>query len=169
MWETGAHIPEEYPGSQSSVEAIGGWELPNEYYQGRNAANDYSMSTFSKWLRSGVLNHRPTNTLMGGPYGVKWAVLILLRAFSCLQAGGRKRKAAARGYLDPEEELLAVQSDVSWLCAELESSSMCLLCAREDPLPDYNPSMHQNVMFQRAQHHLEPLQDVSIAILHPRS
>jgi hypothetical protein len=118
------------------------------------------MQTFSKWLRSGVLNHRPTSTLMGGPYRLKWAVLILLRAYHFLSLGGRKRKAVARGSLDSEVELRTVQSDILWLCQEVESSSMYILCSRKDNLPAYVPAMHDNVVFQRAPHHVEPLRDV---------
>jgi hypothetical protein len=90
MWETCPYFPKEYPGPQSSVEILGGWELPNNYYHGPQASNDYSMQTFSTWLCLGILNHRLTSTLMGGPYGLKWAVLILLRAYYCLQIGRHK-------------------------------------------------------------------------------
>jgi hypothetical protein len=161
MWETCPYFTEEYPDPQSGIEILGGWEFPSEYYHGTQASNDYSMQSFSKWLRSGILNHRLTSMLMGGPYGLKWAVLILLRAYYCLQLGGCKRKAVARGTLDPDVELETVQSDISWLCQELESSSTYVLCLRKDDLPPYIPSLHDNVVFQRAQHHVEPLRDVS--------
>jgi hypothetical protein len=95
MWETCPYFPEEYLGPQSGVEVLGSWELPSDYYHGTHANNDYSMQTFSKWLCSGVLNHQPTSMLMGGPYGLKWAVLILLQAYHCLPLGGQKRKAVA--------------------------------------------------------------------------
>jgi hypothetical protein len=129
MWETCPYFPEEYPGLQSSVKILGSWELPSEYYHGTEASNDYSMQTFSKWLRSGVLNHRPTSTLMGGLYGLKWAVLILLQAYHFLSLGGCKRKAVARGSLDSKVELRTVQSDILWLCQEVESSSTYILCS----------------------------------------
>jgi hypothetical protein len=160
MWETCPYFPREFLALQSGVEILGGWELPNDYYHGSQASNDYSMQTFSKWLCSGILNHWLTSTLMGGPYGLKWAVLILLRTYYCLQMGGCKWKAVARGSLDPEKELDTVQADISWLCQEVESSSTFILCSQKDPLPPFVPSMHDNIVFQRAQHHAEPLRDV---------
>jgi hypothetical protein len=144
------------------VEAIGSWELPDEYYKGAHAANDYSMMTFSTWLRSGILSHRLTKTLFSGPYGLKWAVLILLCVYSSLQVGGRKRKAAARGSLDVDNELAAVEADVNWLCDELESSSLYLLCSRADEMASYTLLLHENIMFQRAEHHLMPIRDVNL-------
>lgn len=84
----------------------------------------WSLERQSQFIRSSVLQHELTQTLMGGPYGIKWAVMLLVRAYwSLKQLNGRHRPDyAARNRINVADALSIVRDDVSWLTAEIQRS-----------------------------------------------
>jgi hypothetical protein len=94
------YFPEDLPGARSSIDAMhgGDWWLPEEFFS-EGADGPFGARKFSDWLQAGTMLHPPTETLLGGPYGLKWPVLHLLRAHWTLvniQNGGpygRRNKA----------------------------------------------------------------------------
>jgi hypothetical protein len=82
LGETSFHFPETRPTAMDSVAALGRWWLPEGYFKvAAVGMEDFSMHAFSEWLRSSVLDHAPTTTLLGGPFGLKWPVLHLTHTF----------------------------------------------------------------------------------------
>ncbi|KAG8718662.1 hypothetical protein FRC08_004721 [Ceratobasidium sp. 394] len=65
--------------------------MANSFFKGKHAEdNPCLLHLFSKLLWSGALDHDLTGTLLAGPYGSKWFVLLILRAeitFRKLKAG----------------------------------------------------------------------------------
>lgn len=54
--------------------------MPEQYYENTDDALPYSIAEFFEWLQSGPFHHKLTGTIMGGPFGLKWAILLLARA-----------------------------------------------------------------------------------------
>lgn len=75
------------------------------------------MRSFLALLTSGLVQHRPTSTLLGGPYGLKWPVLVVARAFRCMTEldAGRKPGYELPHYTVPADERAAVQEAGVWL------------------------------------------------------
>jgi hypothetical protein len=133
LWETSFYFPETHPTATASVSALGGWWLPEGYFKVAAAhMEDYSMRAFSEWLHSGVLDHAPTTTILGGPYGLKWPVLHLTCAFWTLsQLGDREQPPhRTRILVDTASELQIVNSDIMWLVARLEQLLPLLVSMR---------------------------------------
>lgn len=75
-------LPLDLPDRLTALDDIEGWWVGNSYFVGTNTASIHSAHWISTWLRSGRFLHPITQTLFGGPYGVVWAVLVLLRMHS---------------------------------------------------------------------------------------
>ncbi|KAG9097605.1 hypothetical protein FS749_005936 [Ceratobasidium sp. UAMH 11750] len=101
-------------------------------------ANEWSVRAVLAWIDGDALIHR-SGTLMGGPYGFKWALLVLLFLFTCgrkIQAGhGPRYGAIIPEWLDSDTRhvvdvakclLLKVAESVT----ELSSSKAARVAAR---------------------------------------
>jgi hypothetical protein len=151
------YFPEELPGTRSSIEAMygGDWWLPEQFFA-EGAEGPFGARTFSNWLRAGTILHRPTETLLGGPYGLKWPVLHLLRTHWTLvnfQNGGPYGRRTKAGH-DVAVELQIVNSDILWLLGHLHESAVKLSTWRKVPLlpiawPELNGA-------SRAERHKKP-------------
>jgi hypothetical protein len=100
------------------VNTLGGWWLQEEYYKASAQQSDqYSMRTFSTWLRSGILDHTPSNTLLGGSFGLKWPVLQLTHAYWTLVQlrDGVLPPYRTRINVDIQGDLQVVRGDILWL------------------------------------------------------
>jgi hypothetical protein len=131
------YFPGELPGTRSGIEAMNGgdWWMPEQFFtEGPDAL--FGARTFSHWLRGGTILHPPTQTLLGGPYGLKWPVLHLVRAHWTLvnvqNSGpyGRRTKAGN----DVAENLQIVNSDILWLLGHLRESAIKLSTFRKVPV-----------------------------------
>jgi hypothetical protein len=90
------------------------------------------MRTLSSSLRGGMFHHELTETCLGGPFGVKWVAMALLRAYWCFQqlCSGRLPPGVAELNVDIEAEGDIVLQDVDWLLAEIQMSAKMLNHAR---------------------------------------
>jgi hypothetical protein len=132
------YFPGELPGARSGIEALygGDWWLPEQFFTG-GTEGPFGVHTFSDWLRAGTVIHPPTGTLLGGPYGLKWPVLHLLRAHWTLvniQNGAPYGRRTKTGY-KVGEELQIVNSDILWLLGNLRESAVKLSSWRKAPSP----------------------------------
>jgi hypothetical protein len=103
------------------------WWLPEQFFsEGPDAA--FGVHTFSHWLRAGTILHLPTEILLGGPYGLKWPVLHLVRTHWTLvnlHNGGPYGRRTKAGH-DVAEALQIVNSDILWLLGHLRESAIKL-------------------------------------------
>ncbi|QRV73878.1 hypothetical protein RhiJN_01892 [Ceratobasidium sp. AG-Ba] len=79
-WSTSVLFSEHYPTKSAGIRHAGGYWLNNEAFLPDH--KDFSLfliTEFSRWIQSGILMHEPTQTLLGGPNGFKWAVIQLVR------------------------------------------------------------------------------------------
>jgi hypothetical protein len=120
MW-----FPQAHPAHAANVDILVRWWLQEEYFKiAAQQSDQYSMRTFSTWLRSGILNHMPSNTLLGGPFGLKWPVLQLTHAYWTLV---QLRDSVLPPYrihlnIDIQGDLQVVWSDILWPLSRIESS-----------------------------------------------
>lgn len=127
VYETSMYMPADLPKADDSMSYLAGWSLPAELF-GRSPDPRWSIQTLSRWLRSGIWVHKLTGTLFGGPYGLKWAVLLITRALWCLSElqEGRPVSRAPPARHNVREDLQVVRSDILWLAAELDRSCKLL-------------------------------------------
>jgi hypothetical protein len=134
LWETSLWFPQEHPVQSANVDTLGGRWLQEEYF--KNSAqhgNQYSMRTFSTWLRSGILDHTPSNTILGGPFGLKWPVLQLTCAYWTLI---QLNHSVLPPYwtcvnVDIPSDLQVVRSNILWLLSRIESSVHLFVSLRQ--------------------------------------
>jgi hypothetical protein len=151
------YFPAELLGVRGSIEAMygGDWWLPEQFFS-EGTEGPFGARTFSDWLHAGTVLHPPTETLLGGPYGLKWPVLHLLRAHWTLvnlQNGGPYGRRTKAGY-DIGEVLQIVNSDILWLLGHLRDSAVKLSTWRKVQLvpiewPELNGA-------SRAERHQKP-------------
>lgn len=136
LYQTCCHIPDSIPPRDASIEHLGGWWLPEEYFA-RSLEQDWSVSALSRWVQSGIWLHKPTETLFGGPYGFKWAVLLLTRALWSLNEleEGRPCPHPPPLHDNVAGDIQIVRSDILWLSAELDKSCRRLVQMRK-AVPD---------------------------------
>lgn len=155
MYETSSYIPEEPPVDEAFIEHLNGWWLSDGFFQ---EDERWSMGAVSQWLRSGIWVHRPTNTLFGGPYGFKWAVLLLLKAHWSINELQHGRKglftAPSRAVLDAEMQI--VESDILWLSDLLDSSCTTLINMRKISWPENSLHTESATRFVTAKRHEKP-------------
>jgi hypothetical protein len=134
LWETSLWFPQAHPDHAANVDTLGGWWLQEEYFKASaQQANQYSMRTFSTWLRSGILDHTPSNTLLGGPFGLKWPVLQLTHAYWTLvqlRDGGLPPHRTQIN-VDIQGDLQVVLSDILWLSSRIKSSVLLFVSMRQ--------------------------------------
>ncbi|QRV78545.1 hypothetical protein RhiJN_06560 [Ceratobasidium sp. AG-Ba] len=92
-WETIAdmcpHFNPELPapsaGSEhiSSVRDHHGRQLRREFFDDKPEYDRWRLNTCLELIQGGAFRHTPTGTYKGGPYGFKWAVLLLVHLYSC--------------------------------------------------------------------------------------
>jgi hypothetical protein len=134
-------FPQAHPAHAANVDTLGGWWLQEEYFKtSAKQADQYSMRAFSTWLRSGILDHTPSNTLLGGPFGLKWAVLQLTRAYWTLVQlrDGVLPPHRTRVNVDIQAELQVVRSDILWLSSRIESSVLLFVSLRQKQFDNMN-------------------------------
>ncbi|KAG8708180.1 hypothetical protein FRC08_000073 [Ceratobasidium sp. 394] len=154
--------------------------MADGFFKGKRAEdNPYSFHSFSKLLRSGALDHDLTGTLLAGPYGSKWFVLLILRAeitFRKLKAG---ESPAMREWTMPDMDQWRrnIDSDTMYLTTRFLDSHAFLTTLRvrslNPRLPDtqaqyslvrlHNPppivakSCYADVYWQAQQDDLQPI------------
>jgi hypothetical protein len=91
------------------------------------------MRAFSTWLQSGILDHTPSNTLLGGPFGLKWPVIQLTRMYWTLVQlrDGVLPPHRTRVAVDIQADLQVVRSDILWLSSRIESSVLLFVSLRQ--------------------------------------
>lgn len=156
MWQTCAYLREAPPHLDDGIDILGGWSMPDQYVKDRSANGPYSMAKLSQWLRSGILHHKPSGTLMGGPYGWKWALLLLLRMRKGLltqkgkrKASGSRKESERERYT--EKELQILDADLEWLISEVEGAATYLMHTRSDYLPDFQQRDSNSITYDRGQ------------------
>lgn len=110
---------------------LGGWYMAHEYFEERDEEDSlllHSMARFGQWLHSGIMTHTLTRTLLGGPLGVKWPVLILARAY---WTGQRLKAGWVPAWANEpiemaQEEFEVIEQEAIWLMNELQSSTKLL-------------------------------------------
>jgi hypothetical protein len=139
----------------------GDWWLPKQFFT-EGADAPFGARMFSDWLHAGTLLHPPTKTLLGGPYGLKWPVLHLLRAHWMLlnvHNGGPYGRRTKAGH-DVAEQLQIVNSDILWLLGQLQESAIKLSTWRKVPMqciewPELNGASH-TTRHQKPPHVVRP-------------
>lgn len=91
------------------------------------------MAKQSEFLRSGIFHHELTSTLLGGPMGIKWAALLLVRFFWSLRTlvHGGDPPCPSDIERDYKADLRVVELDIEWLHTELKDSIGGLTRARK--------------------------------------
>lgn len=125
MYDTSRHFPAERPPEQASYEGINGPWLSARYFDDADnqpdAPSSLSMQQFAIWLRSGILFHALTKTVLAGPWGIKWPVLVLICAYwtgSQLDAGVQPSDLANEVDMSPCERDLVLR-EARWLLDQL--------------------------------------------------
>jgi hypothetical protein len=121
------HFHSALPRPNTLEEGLGGWWFPPEYFSSPQR-QEWSMGTLARTLRAGLVHHKPTQTCLGGPFGVKWGALMLLRAHWCFQQlrAGRCPPTVTQLSFNVKDEAEIVLGEVDWLLSEIESSSSML-------------------------------------------
>ncbi|QRV87023.1 hypothetical protein RhiJN_15041 [Ceratobasidium sp. AG-Ba] len=74
------HIPKRRPMPQAYLGHFPDRWLSKEFWDRSHVEHkEFSYHKVSEFLRSEHLTHEPTKTVFGGPYGVKWVVLVVIR------------------------------------------------------------------------------------------
>ncbi|KAF8594268.1 hypothetical protein BDV93DRAFT_515921 [Ceratobasidium sp. AG-I] len=119
------------PDPLAGIASLGSWWLPAAVFSpDRSISERLTMPALRNWLNSGVLHHRATRTLMGGPYGIKWAFLLLARAYWSHMAilAGLRPEYPVRS-LSVEDTSILIQCS-HWLCEQITQSVSLLLWIR---------------------------------------
>jgi hypothetical protein len=138
MW-----FPQAHPAHAANVDVLGGWWLQEEYFKiAAQHSDQYSMQTFSTWLWSSILDHTPSNTLLGRPFGLKWPVLQLTRAYWTLVQlrDGVLPPYRIRLNIDIQGDLQVVRSDILWLSSQIESSVLFFVSMRQKQFENMSSS-----------------------------
>ena len=101
-------------------------------------------------MQSGVLHHRSTRTLMGGPFGIKWPFLILARAYwsnSATLAGTQSPHPVRLLTLDEAAILIEC---AEWLTNQIEQSVSLLHWIRHSEVGSVAAKPPAKNSFQRA-------------------
>lgn len=135
------------------MEFIGGWTLPQSYFDEIDEKDSGSMARFAVWLRAGIIFHALTRTLLGGPWGVKWPVLLLCRAFwtYLLLNGGERPDWAEDDVSMRQSEVDIVLELAVWLTNEMHISTRRLHGLQAERLIPYEEVTYPDVEFTRAE------------------
>lgn len=128
MYETSTHFPIQLPDVQEGFEGLEGPWMGLQYFadceNGNSSSASQSIAVFSGWLRSGVLVHPLTRTVLGGPWGVKWPALVLIRAYwtaTRLDLGELPPNVPQEVSITDQERSLVTREAV-WLTRHIEDS-----------------------------------------------
>ncbi|KAF8599482.1 hypothetical protein BDV93DRAFT_560283 [Ceratobasidium sp. AG-I] len=153
-WQTSTCFPDNPPDEDDGMDALGRWILPKEYFEqmaGPKQSRLLSFRRFAEWLHSGIILHPLTRTLMGGPFGIKWPVLIIAHTQWTLTQ-------LAEGYVpdwadtSPElldEEIVIIEQEIQWIKNDLIRSTKTLSAyhTARDGLSDVNEQLPTEFTF----------------------
>lgn len=112
--------------------------LPLEFYK-PSASTDkrWRLSHILQWCEGEYWNHKRTGTLLGGPYGIKWAVIVLVYLGSQYIRIKNTRATRPEGYEhvafeERDFEKVAMQAEI--LKSKLSDSEAILRATYEDRL-----------------------------------
>ncbi|QRV92567.1 hypothetical protein RhiJN_20585 [Ceratobasidium sp. AG-Ba] len=133
-------FPEAIPSPSATIHHLGGWWVNSEnFLPDHPSFSDYSIDVFVKWAQSGVLDHQPTGTVLGGPMGVKWTIIQLARfAFTFNELVCNHPPPVDSDYRPDLAEMgQSVSACIKYLLQRLQDSSVVLRNLRTlelDPL-----------------------------------
>lgn len=83
-----------------------------------------TMEVFAYWLRSGLLVHPLTRTVLAGPWGVKWPALVLICAYwtgQQLELGEQPPEVTEEVQMSQSERDIVIRETI-WLTGHIRQS-----------------------------------------------
>lgn len=160
-------LPAEPPERLTSLDDIEGWWIDESYFLDKDTSSVHSAHRISTWLRSSCFVHPITDTIFGGPYGIKWAVLVLIRMHCTMAALAQNQRHPYRKRYRPSRHQTALlEADTRWILEALLNSVGTIdryASTSIQPLNIRPPPIHS---FQRAERLLDDESEVSVLLHH---
>ncbi|KAG8694681.1 hypothetical protein FRC08_008322 [Ceratobasidium sp. 394] len=141
LFEVCRAFPPEPPKRHDDIAFLGGWWMPPTYFSIETAkGKDMQYPVFSALVRSGLLDHVPSQTLLAGPYALKWIIYQLIRYYYTIRMLEQGESPPSRSKWRPDTTATRnmIEQDIDFLSRRIEHSILRLIALRdeaESPLP----------------------------------